>query len=197
MHAVLPNLYISAWYTIAVSGVLEKDGITHIMSVMTNVEESERLKPFKRMIIAVNDDADEDLIDHFAAANQWIDDAVADGGKVLVHWYKDPLVPRISLLSAWLVQLTALCSLAGKSRSATIVAAYLMQRFTIGVEEALRRINAVRSVDPNMGFREQLQVFLDCNFVANSTKAAYRHWRLRQRSTLQKGTSPTKRLDKC
>jgi len=86
MHAVLPNLYISAWYTIAVSGVLEKDGITHIMSVMTNVEESERLKPFKRMIIAVNDDADEDLIDHFAAANQWIDDAVADGGKVLVHW---------------------------------------------------------------------------------------------------------------
>ena len=86
MQAVLPNLYISAWYTIAASGVLEKDGITHVMSIMTDIADSERLKPFKRMIVAVNDDPDEDLIDHFAAANQWIDDAVADGGKVLVHW---------------------------------------------------------------------------------------------------------------
>jgi dual specificity phosphatase 12 len=80
-----------------------------------------------------------------------------------------------------------LASLAGKSRSATFVAAYLMQRFKIGVEEALLQINEVRDVDPNMGFREQLQVYLDCNFVANPTKAAYRHWRLRQESRLQKG----------
>jgi len=86
MQAVLPNLYISAWYTIAGSDVLEKDGITHVLSVMTNVADSERLKPFKRMIVAINDDPDEDLIDHFAVANQWIDDAIADGGKVLVHW---------------------------------------------------------------------------------------------------------------
>lgn len=78
-------------------------------------------------------------------------------------------------------------SLAGKSRSATIVAAYLMQRFTIGVEQALLRINEVRDVDPNMGFREQLQVYVDCNYVANLTKAAYRHWRLRQGSRLQRG----------
>jgi hypothetical protein len=70
-----------------------------------------------------------------------------------------------------------------------MVAAYLMQRFNIGVEEALLRIKDVRHVDPNLGFLEQLQVFLDCNFVANSTKAAYRHWRLRQGSRIQKGTS--------
>jgi hypothetical protein len=59
-----------------------------VLSVMTQIANSDRLKPFKRMIIAVHDDPDEDLIDHFAAANQWIDDAIADGGKVLVHWYK-------------------------------------------------------------------------------------------------------------
>lgn len=75
-----------------------------------------------------------------------------------------------------------------------MVAAYLMQRFNIGVEEALLRIKEVRHVDPNPGFLEQLQVFLDCNFMANPTKAAYRHWRLRQRSRIQKGT-PTMRLD--
>jgi len=63
-----------------------------------------------------------------------------------------------------------------------------MQRFTISVEEALQKIKEVRDVDPNMGFREQLQVYLDCNFVANPSKAAYRHWRLRQEAQLHKGT---------
>lgn len=78
-------------------------------------------------------------------------------------------------------------SLAGKSRSATIMAAYLMKRFDIGVVEAISRIQDVRDVDPNLGFREQLQVFLDCNFIPSSSKAAYRHWLLREDARLQKG----------
>jgi Dual specificity phosphatase, catalytic domain len=45
-------------------------------------------------------------------------------------------------------------SLAGKSRSAAIVAAYLMKRFNIGVEEAISRIQEVRDVDPINEFRE-------------------------------------------
>jgi dual specificity phosphatase 12 len=77
--------------------------------------------------------------------------------------------------------------LAGKSRSAAIVAAYLMKRFNIGVEEAISRIQEVRNVDPINGFREQLQVYLDCNYVANLSKAAYRHWLLRTEARLQKG----------
>lgn len=96
MQPVLPDLYISSWYTIAASGALEKEGITHVVSVMTNTEDSERLKPFKRMIISVNDDPDEDLIDYFAAAGQWIDDAIAEGGKVLVHWYAQAPFPNCS-----------------------------------------------------------------------------------------------------
>jgi len=63
-----------------------------------------------------------------------------------------------------------------------------MQRFEIGVEEALQRLRNARDViDPNDGFREQLQVFLDCNYIANTTKAAYRHWLLRKQARLQKG----------
>ena len=78
-------------------------------------------------------------------------------------------------------------SLAGRSRSATVVAAYLMRRLNIGVEKALEMIQKVRDVDPNRGFREQLQVYLDCNFEANSSRAAYRHWQLRRDARLQKG----------
>ena len=86
MQAVLPNLYISSWYIISNDGVLEKDGITHILSVMMGITESPRLNNFERMIIEVNDDPDELLIDYFEAAIQWIDDAMAEGGKVVVHW---------------------------------------------------------------------------------------------------------------
>ena len=63
-----------------------------------------------------------------------------------------------------------------------------MKRENIGVEEALAKVQEVRDVDPNMGFREQLQVYLDCNFVANPSRAAYRHWRLRQEAQMSKGT---------
>lgn len=86
MQPLLPNLYISSWYIISNNGVLEKDGITHILSVMTGITESPRLNNFERMIIEVNDDPDELLINYFEAATQWIDDAMAEGGKVVVHW---------------------------------------------------------------------------------------------------------------
>ena len=87
MQPVLPNLFISSWYTIIGAGVLEKDGITHILSIMTGITESEKLQSCQRMVIEINDDPDERIIDYFASAIQWIDDAMADGGKVLVHWY--------------------------------------------------------------------------------------------------------------
>lgn len=86
MQSILPNLYISSWYVITTKGILEREGITHILSVMKGVEDSEQLKPYQRMIIDVNDDPDEHLIDYFEPAVQWIDDAIAEGGKVLVHW---------------------------------------------------------------------------------------------------------------
>lgn len=86
MQPVLPNLYISSWYTITAKAVLENDGITHILSVMTGSIDSPRLQPFKRMIISIEDDPDESLIDYFEGAIQWIDDAIAEGGKVVVHW---------------------------------------------------------------------------------------------------------------
>jgi dual specificity phosphatase 12 len=73
------------------------------------------------------------------------------------------------------------CSMAGRSRSATIVAAYLMQHFKIGVAEAISKIEEVRFVYPNRGFKEQLQVYRDCNYTLDSTKAAYRSWATREK----------------
>ena len=89
MQAVLPNeVYISSWIVIAGDGnVLEAEGITHVISVMKELDESKRLEKFKRMIIDVNDSPGEiHFIDSFEPAIQWIDDALGEGGKVLVHW---------------------------------------------------------------------------------------------------------------
>ena len=90
MDAVLPNLYISSWYHIVRPKVLENKGVTHVLSVLRDLDSSKRLKPFKRMIINVDDDPDESLIDYFEASAQWIDDAMAEGGIVCVHWYLLP-----------------------------------------------------------------------------------------------------------
>jgi hypothetical protein len=70
--------------------------------------------------------------------------------------------------------------MAGRSRSATIVAAYLMQHFKIGVGEAISKIKETRFVYPNRGFQEQLQVYGHCNYTVDSTKAAYRSWATRE-----------------
>lgn len=51
-------------------------------------------------------------------------------------------------------------SLAGVSRSTTVVVAYLMTVTSYGWEECLTAVKAVRSfVGPNYGFQQQLQEF--------------------------------------
>lgn len=50
----------------------------------------------------------------------------------------------------------------GKSRSATIVCAYLMYKFQLSPAAALAQVNEGRPVcEPNPGFQEQLEVYAD------------------------------------
>jgi dual specificity phosphatase 12 len=72
-------------------------------------------------------------------------------------------------------------SAAGKSRSATVVAAYLMATHKIDVEEALARIRKVRPfAEPNDGFMEQLELFHKMGFPeteeAIEDHPKYQHW---------------------
>lgn len=48
----------------------------------------------------------------------------------------------------------------GKSRSAAVVCAYLMQRYHVGPAEALRRLREARPFcEPNDGFMAQLELY--------------------------------------
>jgi len=44
-------------------------------------------KPYKRLLIEVDDVEDENLLQHFKATNAFIQQGLDSGGGVFVHWY--------------------------------------------------------------------------------------------------------------
>ncbi|KAE9025210.1 hypothetical protein PR003_g12794 [Phytophthora rubi] len=76
------------------------------------------------------------ISDFFDEALGFVDAALETGGKVLVHCFM------------------------GRSRSATIVLAYLIARQTLTLSDALYKLRAVRpQAQPNTGFYHELRVF--------------------------------------
>ncbi|KAJ7324415.1 hypothetical protein JRQ81_017435, partial [Phrynocephalus forsythii] len=120
-------------------GRTKKHGITHILNAAHNAWGSKGSlafygKEFHYHGIAAEDSVDFDLCTHFRPASKYIHKVLsAPKGKVLVH-----------------------CIL-GKSRSASLVLAYLMiyQKFTLS--EAMERVLQKRGISPNRGFLKQLQ----------------------------------------
>ena len=66
---------------------------------------------------------------------------------------------------------------AGQSRSATVVAAFLMQRDQLSVNDALRKIRLVRDMQPNPGFMDQLQIYKDCEYTITESNPLYRRYK--------------------
>jgi dual specificity phosphatase 12 len=46
----------------------------------------ELFQGYKHMLVDVDDVEDENLLQHFKATNEFIEEGVAGGGGVLVHW---------------------------------------------------------------------------------------------------------------
>ena len=84
---------------------------------------------------------------YFELTNAFIDDALENGGRVFVH-----------------------CSI-GKSRSSTVVIAYLMHKFGWSLPEAFQFVKKRRTqAEPNPGFLAQLYQYgseLDFNRLLN------------------------------
>lgn len=89
---------------------------------------------FEVLKIEAADSEKEDLLSHFEFTCNWISEAIENSnGTVLVH-----------------------CA-AGVSRSASIVLAYIMKKFEMDFNEALKFVQKSRtSVSPNSGFCKQL-----------------------------------------
>ncbi|KAF7366183.1 Dual specificity protein phosphatase 12-like isoform X1 [Mycena venus] len=158
---ILPNLFLGSEAGARNLEMLRKRGITHILTVMvdpvprgaTAAEDG-----FRRMQIPVQDWPDQELMTYFKDANNFIDAArVTAQEAVLVHCYQ------------------------GVSRSATIVAAYLMASHPPLHDDdsaALAFLRARRPiVHPNSGFLAQLALYGRCGCDLDAHPTAVEAWR--------------------
>ncbi|KAJ7765747.1 protein-tyrosine phosphatase-like protein [Mycena metata] len=129
-------------------------GITHIISVCLDSASTGR----NHLVIPVDDSEYADLLIHLPNACRFIEDALENGGRVLVH-----CVMSIS-------------------RSPTVLAAYLIKTRSLTTDAAISFIQEYRPcVQPNYGFVKQLDTFLECGCAPSVTHPAYISWKRRQK----------------
>ncbi|XP_072386144.1 serine/threonine/tyrosine-interacting protein-like [Diabrotica undecimpunctata] len=137
MQEIIPGVYLGP-FTAAQRNILVENGINYIICVRQDVE-AHYIKPqindptFAYLTLNIADCVTENIIRFFPKVKQFIDEALSNNAKVLVHSNK------------------------GNSRSATLVLAYVMEKFGLSSSEALQFVKAKRAtIDPNEGFRAQL-----------------------------------------
>ncbi|KHJ42153.1 hypothetical protein D918_07685 [Trichuris suis] len=135
MDRIDDHVYLSNAKTANKGEELLQWGITRVLTV--------DIKPVKRKhqdiqyyFVHMEDDPNWDLLSSLKECLAYIESAVIEGNAILVH-----------------------CFL-GISRSPAVATAYLMRRYKVDADEALRRIRSCRPiVCPNEGFLRQLRLF--------------------------------------
>ncbi|ETN80625.1 dual specificity phosphatase, catalytic domain protein [Necator americanus] len=151
---------------------LRKLEITHILTVSAvAIPVDKRIPNIEYHFILAMDLPNQDLLGTGLLADglAFMKNAVQSGGNVLVH-----------------------CEV-GVSRSVTVVAAYIMQKYKFSPEKALEFIKKSRPIAfPNEGFYAQLQIFekLDYNLddAALSASRAYKDWCVASGNVPNKGS---------
>lgn len=132
---IVPGLYLGSFMAEQNIERLKEEGVTHLLCVADGMEPSHP-DEFKYMQVLVQDRSSVDLVIHFQKCFDFMDEAIAGGGAVLVH-----------------------CA-AGVSRSAAVVIGYLMRTQKRSYDEAFRHVHAIRPwVMPNSGFQMQLEEY--------------------------------------
>ncbi|CAH1106318.1 unnamed protein product [Psylliodes chrysocephalus] len=137
MQEIIPGVYLGP-FTAAQRNILLENGINHVICVRQEYEahfvpEINNDPNIAYLTLNIADNVTENIIRFFPKVRQFIDDALSNNCKVLVHGNE------------------------GNSRSATLVLAYVMEKFGLSSSEALQFVKAKRAtVDPNEGFRAQL-----------------------------------------
>ncbi|KAI6847012.1 dual specificity protein phosphatase 12, partial [Hortaea werneckii] len=148
------KLYIGGLFTLRRKEALQEAGITHVLSILRLPLDQDLFRDYHHKVVEVDDVDDENLLEHFPSCNDFIQDALDGGGGVFVH-----------------------CAM-GKSRSATVVCAYLMRRYGITSDQALSQIREARPLcEPNEGFWKQLELYHAMATPANVEETpAYQRW---------------------
>ncbi|KAH3978295.1 hypothetical protein HBH98_081420 [Parastagonospora nodorum] len=171
------KLFIGGLYALYQTDLIRAAGITHVLSVIDYDPALKERFPdlqLEHLHIRADDHPNENLLQHFEECVKYMDRALKDvdqkrqgttdgrkqeeegtGGGVFVH-----------------------CAM-GKSRSATLVVAYLMWKYNIDASTALAQLVEGRPVCcPNPGFQEQLEVWekMCQSETADEKKKIYEAW---------------------
>ena len=97
---------------------------------------------------------EEDLLSHFEESNAFIADCLAKEGAVLIHCYR------------------------GRSRSATVMVAFLMQKHGYSAERALAKVRNRREIiQPHDSFLAQLKLFENMDFTIDPGNLQFKMFR--------------------
>lgn len=142
MQEIIPGVFLGPHSAAMRShlNVLLSQGVTHIVCVRQDIEahivRPHFLDKFKYLTLDIADSASENIIPHFSKVRQFVDECLILGGKVLIHGSN------------------------GVSRSATLVLAYVMQKYGLTCLEAYTLVRNRRfCIQPNKGFFAQLVEF--------------------------------------
>ncbi|TRY68328.1 hypothetical protein TCAL_03807 [Tigriopus californicus] len=159
MNKIEKNLYLGNMEAATDVILLESHGITHIItldSVPLPRKISSFLPKIKNLHIQVTDLPDEDILSFITSALAFINEGIASGGNVLVHCFR------------------------GKSRSATVVTAFIMQKYNLSFEQALARVKAKRDcVNPHQGFLAQLKLYESMDYHLDPSNVQFKMFKLR------------------
>ncbi|KFY53016.1 hypothetical protein V496_07987 [Pseudogymnoascus sp. VKM F-4515 (FW-2607)] len=150
------KVYVSGVFALRRPQTLKEAGVTHIVSALRfDYKETKGWENYTHCNVQIDDVDDENLIEHFPRVVQFIKDALAEGGGVLIH-----------------------CAM-GKSRSVSLAIAYLLAtRPSLTPFTALSLIRQTRPhADPNSGFMTQLDLWKRCGCTPDlESSAIYQRW---------------------
>ncbi|XP_034949436.1 dual specificity protein phosphatase MPK-4 isoform X2 [Chelonus insularis] len=152
-----PNLYLGNLTAATDIKWLKETKITHILTVDScPLPRKVQILPNVNLkFIQITDMPREDFLIHFEDSYQFINYALQDGGKVLVHCYF------------------------GVSRSATLVIAYIMKKHEMNYDDAFEFVKAKRRfVGPNPGFIAQLKLYETMGWTINTQDVQFKLYRL-------------------
>ena len=149
------KLYIGGLYALYQTDLIRAAGITHVLSVIDyDPLLQDKFAHLKHFHIRADDHPNEDILQHFPEAVRYIDQALEEVGRI-EETGQDASRNEVYGAGGVFVH----CAM-GKSRSATLVVAYLMWKYSLDAGMALDQLCEGRPVcDPNPGFKEQLSVW--------------------------------------
>jgi len=180
---ILPNLFLSDALTARWGGTLDRLKITHIISVLEKpITFPKTEQPLKLLHIPASDSAFTDLLSFMDQTTEFIKEAIETNKQDQVQSQTTSISTAAAAetidgecpMSSGPTQVNRVLvhCLAGMSRSATIVIAYLLATTPMTAQEATEFVRSKRSIiRPNYGFAIQLEEY-EKRYVESTGKTA-------------------------